>query len=542
LRFQLHSLEEQWLEALDVSDKTASYEGDPAPAVDAINLVRRAQAQGYTLQEVQEVMGLLESRQYVAYDQRDNMLIRRIDNVAEIKSQVQEDLRRLIESVDRLERAVPEFDRRDFPIYELRDRLDAVGLREEAELLRQDIRRYRSDIKSFSASHVTRRREMYTQELSDLRSLVQAGVPPSLSRAFPASPLQDLLEKQRQNYADAFEKTLLEVRDLMLEGSKMLQNLPASSLDALALLQKALPEITKTSKRLKTRLQGYTDVREDMDAWRRLVEQMTNFTEQAQLITEKYGSSQWEQGASVLWQEARSEMMANPLTLPTLHQDVEQQLAELRQQLEAWLKNQREDYEQQRQRYEEALNCVGIEARLRIPFNAQFPAESYEALAETVQGHISRYCDDLQRQLNAILQKMRYATLVQHVNLTAVEEQTQGTIGKVKQLQEQLTSTLLRDKAQAESEVLQPLHTIFERAQIVDAEVQRAFQKRAPDGSEVELLDLLQTVIVKDEIDLYSLIMHQLDEGDEGIELDQLMEQLQSLFLKNQIGIRIRVL
>ena len=542
LRFQLHPLEEQWLEELEESEETAFYEGMQAPAVYAIELIRQAQAQGYTLEELREVMGLMQSRQFVTLDQRKNMLIRRIDNIVEIKERVQVDLERLAESVDRLEEAVPEFDRHRFPLRELRERLEAVGVREEAETLKSDIRRYQSTVNSFAASRAADRREKYLREVSILRNLVQSGVPQWLSRPFAPGPLHDLLEQQRRNYAGAFETTLREMRDLVLEGSTTLQNLPDSSLESVVLLQKTLPELRKASERLKTRLQSYTDIREDLDAWRRLLEQMTAFTEQATQITEKYGSDHWEQVASTLWQKARDQVTANPLNLPTLHRDVREQLTGLQQQLEEWLKNQREDYERQRERYEQALNHAGVEIRLRIPFNPQHPAESYDALVETVQQHLSHYFDDLQRRLNATLQKMRYATLVRQVDLTGVERQANETIGEVEQLQEHLSPDLLRDMAHAEADILQPLQEVFEEERAVTAEVQHVLQKRVPDKAEAELLELLQAITPDREADLYSLIMHQIDQGDDEIELGQLMQQLQCLFQKNRIGIRIRVL
>jgi hypothetical protein len=542
LRFQLHPLEEAWLEALETSDETAYYEGMQAPAVHAIELLQRAQAQGYTIEEVHEVMDLLVSRQYVTLDPRDNMLVRRIDNIVEIKEQVQHDLQRLTKSVDRLEEAVAEFDRRRFPLRELAEQLEAVATREEAELLRREIHRYESTIRNFSASRAADRREKYRAEVGELRNLVERGVPQWLSRPFAPSPLQDLLEGQRSNYAGAFESTLREVRDLALQGSRLLQNLPDSDLDSLVLLQRALPELTRAAERLKTRLRGYSDLREDMDAWRRLIEDLSNFEEGAKAITEKYGSSRWEQAVAQLWEEAHSKMEANPLTLPTLHREIRRELTDLQRQLDAWLKNQREDYEEQRQRYEEALNEVGVEARLRIPFNAQHPAESYEALAETVQSHLARYFDGLERRLNAILQKLRYATHVQQVGLTTAEERARRVIEKVGALQEHLSLDLLRDIPRAESELLQPLQEVYAEVQAIAAEMQHALQKRPPEGAEAELLRLLQESNANGEVDLYSLIMQQLDEREGAVDLDPLMHQLQELFLKNQISIRIRVL
>jgi len=542
LRFQLHPLEEQWLEELDASDEKALYEGTAAPTIHAIELIRRTQTQGYTLEEIKEVMDLLQSRQFVVLDQRDNMLIRRIDDITIIKAQVDEDLVRLTESIDQLEEAVPEFDRKRFPLHELRDRLSLVANREEVEALRRDIRRYEATLKSFSASRAADRREKYHDEVGKLRTLVQTGVPQWLSCPFDPSPLQDLLEQQRLNYSGAFETTLRQVRDLALEGTQVLQNLPESTLESLLLLQRALPELLRASERLKTRLQGYTDIKEDLDAWRRLVGHVTELMAQAQLIAEKYGSDQWEEVICALLDKARSQMTANPLTLPTLHRELGKQLDVLERQIEKWMANQREDYEQLRQSYEDALNRAGIEARLRIPFNAQNPAESYEALVETIRAYLSRYFTDLQRQLNAILQKIRYATMVQQVELASVEEQVRSTLDKVERFQRQLIPALSREKVRAESNVLLPLQDIYEEARTVDSAMRHAFQKRAPEGFETELLALLQTTVADGEVDLYSLIMHKLDQGDDSIQLDQLMEQLQALFLENQVGIRIRLL
>jgi len=542
LCFQLHPLEEQWLEELEQSEETALFEGMQAPAVNAIDLIREARTQGYTFEEIEQAMGLMHSRQFVTLEQERNVLIRRIDNIALIKERVEDKLASLTREIDRLEEAVPEFDRDRFPLRELNERLEAVAVREEAEVLTHDIRRYASTVRNFAASRAANRRDTYLQEVGTLRSLVQAGVPEWLSRPFAAGPLQALLEKQRRNYAGAFERTLREMRQLALDGSTTLQDLPELPIDSLITLQKALPELCRASKRLQTRLQSYADMREDMEAWRSLIEQLTGFTEQAEHITEKYGSDRWEQAASELWEQARDEMMTNPLNFPTLHRDVGRQLDILQEELRGWLQNRREDYEQQRTRYENALQKAGMEVRLRIPFNAQRPAESYDALVETVHQHLSRYLDDVRRRLEGTLQKMRYATLVQHVDLVDAEEQAKETTWRVDQLRQRLSPELLRDAERAETQVLGPLSDIFEEEKSVASQVRRTLQKRPPNEAEVQLLGLLQAIEATDEVDVYSLIMHQLDQGEDEIDLSRLMQQLQGLFQKNQISLRIRVL
>ena len=71
--------------------------------------------------------------------------------------------------------------------------------------------------------------------------------------------------------------------------------------------------------------------------------------------------------------------------------------------------------------------------------------------------------------------------------------------------------------------------------------VQTALQPRAPQGTEVELLHLVQSV-PNQQTDLRELIMRMIDQGSENVNLDALMKDLESLFQKNQIAIRISVL
>ncbi len=113
---------------------------------------------------------------------------------------------------------------------------------------------------------------------------------------------------------------------------------------------------------------------------------------------------------------------------------------------------------------------------------------------------------------------------------------------QIADLQQQLTIDVLSDMGRAKSEVLKPLHEIATAEGEVADSVQQALRKRAPDEREGALLRSLQTLANTNEIDLYSLLVRQLDQSNEQFNLEQLMDDLQPLFQKNQIGLRIRLL
>jgi exonuclease VII small subunit len=542
LRFQLHPLEKQWLDQLDESDETASYKGMEVSALVAVDLLRQTGQQGYTMDEIQQVLLLLQSRDFVAFDQKRGLLLRKIEDIIELTEKVEEAINKLEDNVQKLDQAVPEFERGRFNIGELQAKLAAADSRDDLEILKNEVRRRNAGLMSFATSLAAQRRQKYSNGRKLMADFVQIGIPAWLSQPFSSSPLQDLLEQQRHQLAGAFETTLGEMRLLAVESGALLRDLPNSSVDEIILLQKETPKLLKKSNRLQTRLKSYDDQKEDLEAWRQVIRGMTAFETQTKQVGEKYGTDQWPQAAAALWQEQRDQIQANPLNIPSLHRDFAQKLIAEDQKLQKWLENRREDFEQQRQRYESALNQAGRDTHLRIPFDQQNPAESYSALFETVQQVLSSYLTDLQRRLNQVIQKIRYAEQVQGVDLVQAEKQAAAALQQAIRLSDLLSIERLRDMKKAQETLLDPLQETHKQEQALAKDVQHALQKRAPNDQERELLARLQELGTKGEIDLYSLIMRQIDQEDEAVDLDQLLTDLQALFQKNQIGIRIRLL
>lgn len=131
---------------------------------------------------------------------------------------------------------------------------------------------------------------------------------------------------------------------------------------------------------------------------------------------------------------------------------------------------------------------------------------------------------------------------IQRVDLVNVAAQVDGLLAQLVAVQARLSAELLREMPKAEAEVLKPLGNIVAGEAAAASGVQQTLRKRIPEGREDELMLSLRTLANSNDVDLYSLIVSQLDHPDKPFDLDQLMEDLQSLFQKNQIGLRIRLL
>lgn len=542
LRFQLHPLEQQWLTLLDDSEERARHNGIDVPALYAVELLRQSRLFGYTQEELREVLRLLQSRQFVAFDQHRGLLLRAVDAVDDLRAAIQGQLDVLQIDVRQLEEHVAEFETARFPISKLRDQLAAANARDELEILKGELRRYHSNIQSFANSRATLRREAYSNELNTLSRLIQSGVPAWLGNSFPAGPLQTTLEQQRVNYVGAFQSALRDIRGLVVGSNAFLQTLPDSPIETIISLQQELPKLHDESGRLQRRLQSYFDLQSDLEAWRRVIQRASALEQQISGVTTKYATQEWQQAITQLWNNHRRQIEANPMTIPSLHRSMDQACIKLEASLARWLENRREDFERQRLVYERALEAAGLGIRLRIPFDQQNPEESYLALVETVHQQLIRHFDEVQRRLNQLLQKIRYGTQVQEVDMASAEQQAADLLRDAEQLHTSLTPALLRHIEQAQASLLQPLQTMASRENALAETVQSALQKRPPSEDEAELLAMLQSITINREVDLYSLIMRLLDQSEQPVDFSHLMHELQTLFQKNQIGIRVRLL
>lgn len=542
LRFQLHPLEKQWLEQLEASSETGKINDKEGPALSVIELIRQAKDMGYLDDEIGQILGLLAGRKYVGLDQRRGLLVRLSEETGELREQIEDKLNRLEADIIRLKTALADFEPERYPMAKLRQQLAETTARDELEVLINEVRSLEGRAHKYAQTRSEIQRTKFSEELSKLRDLVQYGVPPWLSREFAPGPLQDLLEKQRKQYAGAYETVLRDMRQLMVDSNETLRTLPESSIDTIEVLQKALPDLAKESDRLKTRRKSYGDLQGDLDAWHKVITDANQVGENIKSLGEKYGTQEWQEAMDALWQEQRTAIEANPMNIPSLHRQFAKQLINLATRFRKWLENRREDFEAQRDSYEQALNQVGVQSRLRIPFDEKNPQESYNALVETVHQYLVAFLPDLNQRLNQVQQKIRYAQQVQQADLADVRVMAENLLERLATVQGRLSANLLREMSRAEAEILKPLNEIVAGEKAAANAVQEVLGKRSPNEQEGALLRSLHSLANSNEVDLYSLIVSRLEQSDDTFDLGRVMDDLQSLFQKNQIGLRIRLL
>jgi len=253
-----------------------------------------------------------------------------------------------------------------------------------------------------------------------------------------------------------------------------------------------------------------------------------------------YGYIQFKEDVDQLWSKLYSRFEAQPFTFLNSHKAVQREIDAQIMLISHWIDSRREDFETQRTLYEELLASVHIQVVLRVPFDRDKPNESQAALIALVLDHLRRNFNALEARLKNALQTIRYSIQVQKLELSEAEAKANQALGLAASIREQINSEVISDTNRFQQNLLKPLQALIGDEESLEVEVQQVIQQRPAEGREIKLVSLFQENNDGHDVDLRELIMRLIDRGEGPVNLDTLMHDLESLFQKNLVDIRIK--
>ena len=540
LRFRLHPLEEEWLKLLEESQETVKSNGLDVPCLPAELLLRQATAKGYTNEETREILRLLKERGFIDLDQKNGLLLRTVEAIDDQREVLREQLQRLEFQIQQLADALPDFEPDRYPLGKLRSKLEDAKERDQLEEVKQEIRRSKNAISAFASSRMNKLQDSIREEIGKLHDLVRQGIPPWLKNSFEPSPLQDLLEKQRTGLAEDYQARLDEIRQLYEQARNDLNALSSEYIEGAIARYALLQELSKQSKRLITHLDSHRERQEDFEAWRKVSRLAVEVNQEALTAFQVYGYIQFKEDVDQLWSKLYSRFEAQPFTFLSSHKAVQREIDAQIMLISHWIDSRREDFETQRTLYEELLASVHIQVVLRVPFDRDKPNESQAALIALVLDHLRRNFNALEARLKNALQTIRYSIQVQKLELSEAEAKANQALGLAASIREQINSEVISDTNRFQQNLLKPLQALIGDEESLEVEVQQVIQQRPAEGREIKLVSLFQENNDGHDVDLRELIMRLIDRGEGPVNLDTLMHDLESLFQKNLVDIRIK--
>ncbi len=537
LKFKLHPLENEWLRSLDNSKQHTNVQGSMVPAIAAEDLFKFGSKAGYTLEEMSEVLQLLKTRKYI--DQRQNLIVRTIDAIDDLRESVSAFLDQIEASIVALRDGLPEFEDTRYPLMKMRTDLANAKERDEIELLRSKLREWSGSINSFIGARSSSIRQKITDEQNKLHELNRQGIPLWINYAFEPNPLVNQLEKQRSNRVLSYQNTLDDMRKLREVSIRALQDTSGSSVDILLKLYNLLRDLSDKSSRLGRKLESLRDEQQDMTAWREVAKMTAEVDTKVRSINQTYDYKEFLDLADQLWKVLQNEFETDPLSIFSKHQNARQRIEQLEKRIADWVENRRRDFEQKCQSYQLVLNQAGLQIDLKVPFDPEHPNASVDALLNQVNSGLQRYLSVLSSTIVQAVTTIRYSIKVQKLPLEKVEHQALKALQIAEQLQKELTAEKLGDFEIFKGVIIQQLVILATEEQSLRSEVQTAIQKKKPEGSEIRLMEMLDGSTQSQRADLRGLIIRMLESGDDSVDLDDLMVSITSLFKKNQVSVFI---
>ncbi|HXR65824.1 MAG TPA: hypothetical protein VN729_07870, partial [Ktedonobacteraceae bacterium] len=538
LRFRQHPLEEELLAQLDASEEKVRRNGFEVPSLPGVLLLRFAKQEGYTQQEIAVILGLLKERRYVDIDTKGN-LERKIDNVDDLRERIQALLAQIEIQVHQLVDGLPEFEKDHYPLSKLQTALEATKERDELEAVNREIFQTANQLKQFVSFRLSSYKEKLRNLRGDLQGRVRQGVPVWLSSTFDPSPLQDLLEMQRQDLAAAYQGVLEEVRqvyDTSMSRSRMEHS---SSVEEIIAAYNELQDLGKTSEKLLTRIKSFQDRQEDFEAWRKVSRAAAEVEEEASNAQNVFANGEFKVEAEQLWTALHTRYSAQALSFLSSHRSVGKDIEKFRGRVLSWLDRRRDDFEEQCLTYQQLLANAHIKAELKIPFDRERPNESQEVLLIQVERYLTDYLEKLSEKLKASLQVILYCIQVQGAKLSGAETKAKQMYENIAHLEGQITSEMIGDLTRFK-ELILPLIDLADEQKQLEIEIRQATQQRPAEGSELGLMAIFHSMNTSEGIDMRSVIISLINQ--EGtVSLDALMHDLESMFQKNLIDIRVRL-
>lgn len=542
LRFQLHPLEQDWLEKIDGSGENHWRNGIEVSAMPAEVLIRDAKEKGYTDSEIKEILRLLQTRKFVDWEQRRNLLIRAVDDIGDLHDAVAAQLEQLESNVRMLADTVPDFDPTRYPLQTLRDELNNATERDQIEEVKAQIRKYSTTISAYTSTRLTRMHETLKHKQDELFSTIQTGLPKWLAQEMPNGPFHDVLEQQRGYVTSSYDEILSELRTIRERSVGEIRELPTSNADAIHRLSEIIRSLDNDSEGLRRRLQTYEEYHTDLDKWRQVAEYVAKLEDRTAQIEQKYAHSDFRRRLHEICTNVKERMHAQPLDAMGMWKLAYRNIKEISDEVMEWQGSRRQDFELRCREYQQSLALAGLNIDLAIPFDPDNPTESYNALTRTVRTQVDNYLQTVSRRLNRNLQILRYGLRVQ--NLPLRESEQRGSIAqqRLAELKEVLRAAQIDELGQLQSKIIEPLAQVVMEEHHLEQDVSQSLQKRPAAENEIRVMSLLEANAKGEQIDLRSLILSLIEQNNNDVDLDRLMHELQSLFQKNQISLTIGIL
>ena len=545
--FIMHPLEQEVLQLLRDSPHADQRAEGTIRLLPALELFEIGQKQGYRREEIALAIKLLSTRQYVTYNSGTNSIEQLIRSVDDLRESLAEGLAAAEAEITSLQ-VVTDFDLRRYQsrVEQIRTGAQQLEKAEDAEELNTTLRSIEVGLRKYITKTAEKLLAELRAEKSKVQPLLSAGVPNELTVAIAGgqAPWSGALEDSRQRLRKRYDELIGKYKKLAQDIERSLADLgPVEARsDYLVELVRTHATFHEQLEQLSNQRAAMSANQSNLRAWKKLLQRCNQVHQDAVTAKASFDEVKFLNAAEEIWYQIAKEFKDAPLDALSDHEIFFDAVAELERRIGDWQRKRREDFLAEKQGLENALRHVGDERpMLKTNFDPYVsPEEGRENLRQEAVEHFQGILAQYEQQYQQLQNEVIYAERVQQVSGTLSADAVSTSLAKARELRNTVTIQTLSDDTGLErlTESIAGLRdTLVEMA----TTVQTFITKRPLEGEgENILLCIIQenTADSVRGVELRQVIL-KLVAGNPDFQLEQVMNDLQSLFKKNQVIIRI---
>jgi hypothetical protein len=418
---------------------------------------------------------------------------------------------------------------------------------ESAEELNTTLRSMESGLRKYMSKTADKLLADLRAEVGQIQPMLSAGVPEELITPVTGgqAPWSGALEESRQRLRKRYD-------ELVGKYKKLAQDIGASLAELGQVEARAdyLVELVKAHATFQTQLAQLSEQRaaisanqSNLRAWKKLLQRSNQVHQDAVTAKASFDEAEFIDAAGEIWAQIIRSFKEAPLDTLSDHEPFSNSIAELERNIGEWQRKRRETFMAEKRRIENALDRLGDEQpRLKTNFDSYAsPEDNRRDLRQEAVEHFQGILKQYEQRYQQLHSEVIYAERVQQITGTLTADAVSNALAGTQQLKDGITTETLSSETGLEAVAAKIAGLRDDLLQMTNT-VMAFITKRAPEReSEDELLRAVQESAVDPMrgVELREVILKLVAENPD-FQLEQIMRDLQGLFMKNQVIIRIQ--
>lgn len=541
VRFRLHPAEEAFMQALRASEEKFVRDQVELRAWGQHEGLDYLRNLGYREEEIGIILQLLKTRRLVNLDTRRQRFEEVLESPIERREALLASISDLSKRADVLSK-IPDFDHMRFTaqIEKLTKEVSASEDIEALEEYQAQLVPLRDVLEQFTRKWANKIHDDLEQVNTAVGQVIRATLPADLTRSLKSDVnwVGELVQCQAL-LKDKYQRAVNHFRDLGTQAISIWNAWKGSSAAgpaALLVLYEANLVVQTGLKEAEAEMQAAKSYLTSYVAWSNVLNTTSRAYREATSCEISYKEEQFRLKLDGVLAEIVEQFQKKRLEALPNHEMYADQIIEVQSSIDAWLRGRRDGFIQAGRFYEEKLKACGVERyNLRSSFDPFDPATSYSNLYSEVLEKARQQVDKLEQELEGYRTDALYAERVVGTDVSSQSSQIAQTLDRITQVRKLVHNKCVQDQT-CFAALGDALSQVNVNIQSIEQSLRGILQKRTLTPEEEAVWNLLQD---PRGTDLKNIIVSQLASSGDEFSLDKLMQDVLSLFKKNQIVVRL---